>query len=119
MIDLKLTAEHDLDISTGDLSLVVGIEEVAQNSKIRVLTEKYEWLFNLEVGILWTGDGGMFDTTVPDRVKESRIRAAIQGTPGLDLIQDFLFRKDEINRGALVQYRAKTVYGEIGTEITK
>lgn len=118
MIDLKLTAAHDLAREGGDLVLISGAEEVIQNVKIRLLTMKYEWVFNVELGTQWLDSGGMFDPQVPQREKELVLRRVILETPGVLRLNSFLFRVDNVNKGALVEFSANTIYGVIETEVT-
>jgi hypothetical protein len=118
MIDLKLNGAHDLEKVGGDLVLVTGAEEVAQNVKIRLLTMKYEWIFNTFLGVQWISSGGMFDPRVPKREKELTLRRVILETPGVLKLRSFLFRVDNANRAAVVEFTASTVYGLIEMEIT-
>lgn len=118
MIDLKLTAAHDLERVGGDLVLVSGAEEVIQNVKIRLLTMKFEWIFNVELGTRWIDSGGMFDAAVPQREKELVLRRVILETPGVLRLNSFLFRVDNTNRAAVVEFSAQTIYGLIETEVT-
>lgn len=117
MIDLKLNAAHDLAREGGDLVLISGAEEVAQNVKIRLLTMKYEWDFNVLLGVQWIDSGGMFDPQVPKREKELVLRRVILETEGVLSLKSFLFRVDNVNKAAVVEFTATTVYGLIEMEV--
>lgn len=51
MADLKLTASHDLDISSRDAQLLTGRDETAQRLTISYSMYKGEWFLDARVGM--------------------------------------------------------------------
>jgi hypothetical protein len=109
--DLYLTPQHDLLIQNGDLQLITEAEEVPQNVKIRILFIQTEWVFDYTLGVPWFDE--MFNTTTSKVQKEANIKKAILGSSGVREITEFSFGIDPINRGALVEYTANTIFGTV------
>jgi hypothetical protein len=109
--DLQLTPQHDLYIQDGDLQLVTEGREVVQACKIRVLFIQTEWVFDYTLGVPWFDE--MFDTTTSKLQKDKNIKVAILGTLGLRELTEFSFGIDPVNRGALIEFTANTVFGTI------
>lgn len=71
----------DIDLSTGDLVLTAGLEEIRQNIKIRLRFNQGEWFLNTDLGIPYFGT---ILTKNPNlAVVRSIIRDAISGVPGV------------------------------------
>ncbi len=110
MRDLKLDNNHDLEV-TDDLAFIDDRAEVLQSVNIRILFIRFEWPYNYLMGIPWTT--GMFDIRVPIIQKETFIIETILGTVGVRKMTTFVFNIDRDNKGALVTYEAKTIFGNI------
>lgn len=109
MRDLKLNG-LDLAIENGDLVIIEGAEEVAQNVGIRLRWVLAEWDFDYSLGVPWKD--GMFDVSYPEILKRANILDTIRKTPGVQAVLNLQFFIDSEQRGCLVAYRARTVYGE-------
>jgi len=115
MIDLALDTNHDLDLISGDLTLVTDGLEVVQSTKIRILTVKYEYFLNYEMGIPWFD--AMFKTVYNHIQKGDIIKKIILDTEGVRKINSFSFGMDLINKGVLLQTLIETIYGVENSEI--
>ena len=77
-MDLKLNADGDLDLSTGDLQLVSGVDETVQRLKIKLQFFLGEWFLDKRIGIPYLDRG---DDSVPNpilgnkQISEAAIRS--------------------------------------------
>lgn len=115
MIDLKLNANHDLEI-TDDLQLIEGRLEVLQSTKITLLFIQTEWVFDFTLGIPWLTD--MFDIEVAQMEKRKNIIKDLQNVIGLRRLIAFEYNVDDVNKGALVSFSAETNFGPITNEVS-
>jgi hypothetical protein len=115
--DFRLDPETwDLDTTGGDLNLISDAEEVIQAAGIAIMSIYGEWKFNPVTGIRWFS--GMFDIQTPHIQKLSWIRLAILGVSGVQEVSEVSLALDDQNRGGVISYRAKTIYGPIAGEVT-
>jgi len=109
--DWKINECNDLYFGEGDMAFIDDREEVVQAVAVRLKRIRGEWAFNFTFGIPWITD--MFDIRVPVILKRSYIFRMIVETPGVLSVPELNFNQDRVNRGALVTYRAQTIYGPI------
>lgn len=107
--DFALNEDFDLDVSGNDFNLVSDGAEVAQNSSIRLLFIQTEWVYNYTLGTPWYDV--LFSTEVSYEVKRATLIDVITSTPGFKNMIEFKFSIDLQNKGALVEYKANTVFG--------
>lgn len=113
-MDIALsTSTHDLVFTNGELTIVSGLDAIAQHVKIRLLFFRGEWELNLDEGVpYWT------DILVigPDlRAIESLLRQVILGTPGITSIVSFSLEHDRTNRSLEAVFEAITTDGLVLT----
>lgn len=109
--DILLDTDNDLFFDGKDFYLVKDSLEVVQSFAIRVRFIQTEWVFDFTVGVPWLSD--MFATEVSYERKRQWLIETLQKTIGVKRINEFKFTLDPINRGALVEFRAVTVYGPV------
>lgn len=88
MSDLLLSeATGDLDLTNDELSIVDGVDAIAQHLKLRFQFAKGEWFLDQRIGVPY------FESILlknPDLVAVRAIfRQVITETPGIDSILDF------------------------------
>ena len=111
LIDLKLGDDHEIVVENGDLVLIYDADVVKQSVKIRLLTILAEWVFDPTQGIDWIDD--MLGMGLIYEQKIAVLKQIILETVGVRQINSFAFGVDPINKGALVEYAAETVFGNI------
>ena len=110
MKDFKLsTTDHDLVLENGDLVLIKDDEEIAQSIKIRILFIELEWDLDVTMGTQWFSV--LFNTNVPNTLKEQQLKTLILSTDGVIGISSFSFLVDGTNKKATVNFVADTIYG--------
>lgn len=115
--DIKLTAGHDLSITSGDIDLATEGTEVAQSVKIRLLFVESEWLLDYTLGVPWIDV--IFSLQYDDTYKGLILRGTILDTDGIRYLKDFEFVVDPNNRGANVSFVAETDYADIVVEVNQ
>jgi hypothetical protein len=112
LVDLKLTKDtHDIYLSSGDLAIVDGEDELVQRVKIKLLFFFGEWFLDTSLGIKY------YESILkknPDlNLVDSIIKASILDEPEMiDFIEyssDFDISKREFS----VNFIANTTYGQI------
>jgi hypothetical protein len=109
--DLELAIDtHDLSGRNPlDLSLVRGIDSVAQQIKIRLLTFLGEWFLDVRAGVPY------FESILvknPDRlIVEGLFREQIEGVPEVQEIESLTLAFDSLRRELSVTFRARTTVG--------
>jgi hypothetical protein len=106
--DFLLDNTHDLFVGSNDFALIKGGSEVTQNAKIRLLFIQGEWIYKLYMGVDWWDT--MFNTNISKDEKKQAIIDTLAGTFGINKILEVKFLVDSVNKGALVSYRANTIY---------
>lgn len=103
-------ATGDLALTAGRLSLVEGVEAIAQRLDGRLSLWQGEWFGDLAAGVPYRrflGEKGA------ERLAESSLRQAIATCPGVSAVEAFTFSVDKRTRAAALAFRARTVTGEI------
>jgi hypothetical protein len=113
--DLKLTANHDLSITGGDIDLATEGTEVAQSVKIRLLFVEGEWVLDYTQGVPWIDV--IFSMQYSTAYKELTLRDVINTTDGIRNLKEFFFETDPNNRGATVSFTAETDFADIIVEV--
>lgn len=115
MIDLKLTAAHDIEITNGDAVLADESVQVAQHCKIRLLFWQGEWILDYTKGVAYLG--GIYSRSVSQELKDQILKDAIVNTPGVKSLIDYAFGMDYAAHTALVTFEASTIYGDVIVEV--
>lgn len=114
-IDLKLNDNYDLAIEDGDLVLVDGADEVAQNAAIRLLFIEGEWFFDYTQGIPWMDN--MFTMATSYEQKAKIIKDTILNTPGVNQLLSFTFALDPVLHEAQIEFSADTEFGIVSLKV--
>lgn len=115
MIDLRLDANGDLDVSGGKLHTVDGISCVAQLVTLRLKINKGEWFLDTRVGIPYFTDIFVSGSRLEEI--ETILRDAVSLAPGVLSVDQFTVNLDA-NRALRVTYRIRGDSGDFveGTE---
>jgi hypothetical protein len=113
--DLKLTEGHDIEYIDGDFNVVTEGTEVAQSSKIYLLTVEAEWFLNYLIGMPWFDEIMKVKTSLEE--KERLIKNEILTVDGLREIVSFELGFDPESHSMSVEYEADTEYGEIQVRV--
>ena len=116
MIDKALDENNDLAFDGSDFLLVKDAAEVIQSCSIRLRFVQTEWVFDFTMGIPWLDE--MFATEISYERKRQWLVETIQKTIGVNRLIEFKFDIDPVNRGALVEFQAETIYGIANGSIT-
>lgn len=104
MASIRLTADDDLDFSTGNLVLITGAEEVAQKVKIRLRFFLGEWFRDTRLGA--DHHGITFRKTVGDIERRKLFQSIVLTTPGVKQLLSFSFEFASLTRRLTVRFRA-------------
>jgi hypothetical protein len=110
MTDLKLTADHDLDLSTNDMQIVTGDDAIVQHLKIRLQFFLGEWFLDEGVGIPYWTDFFIKDPNLT--AIRSYYRQTIVTTPGIASLTSLELDLDGATRALSVDFAAKKDDGE-------
>ena len=103
MTDFKLTTTGDLDLSTGDIQLISGVEEIAQHLRIRLRFFLGEWFLDQRLGIPYIRD--VFRKNPNTNVITDIITRAALSTPGVLSVDSLSFDFDSAARRLDVDLR--------------
>lgn len=109
MRDLALTADHDLDVSRGDLRLFDGAEQVRQQIQIKLKLWRGEWFLDTEFGTPYLQSILGKQLTLSGAI--TALRKAIKEVDGVQSISDFAYQYSNRLRTLSVSFAAKTAYG--------
>ena len=100
----------DLLLTAGRLSLVEGVDAIAQRIQGRLALWAGEWFADTSIGVPFLtflgAKGG-------EKLAESSLRRAILTCPGVASLESFGFTFDARSRSAVVAFRAKTADGQV------
>lgn len=115
MIDLELDpVTGDLKIDSFDLSLIEGVDQIAQNIAIRLRFFLGEWYLDVNAGVPYYQ---YFFIKNPNQIQvESFIKDEILGTDGVLQITDFASDYDGQNRTFKVNFTCQTENGLVEIE---
>lgn len=95
-MDLKLTTDHDLEITNLDLVLNSGIEATRQRIMIALLTFKGEWLLDTDKGVPYFQT--IFRKGVTKDIVDSTIRREVRKVQGVKSVQSLTSTLDNRTR---------------------
>jgi hypothetical protein len=111
-MDLKLTADHDIEIdeATGDLVLVDGVDAIAQDCDVRLKFFLGEWYLDTRLGVPY------YQQILGQKPRLTAVkgifRKAILSTPGIrSFLEPLEITFDGPTRTLGVSFRADTVEG--------
>lgn len=112
MIDILLDPiTHDLVVSSYDLALVSGVDQVRQSVKMRLLTIFSEWFLDVRIGIQY------FDVVCTKNPNlsliDSIMKATIVETQGILELVSYTSTLDRAHRTLTITFEANTIYGLI------
>lgn len=114
--DIKLTIDHDLDLSTGDLQLFSQVEDLAvQQVKIRLQTFKGEWFRDIDIGVPYVQE--VFGRRDTESAADANIKSTILSTDNIQSITKYSSSVKPLTRTFSVIFSAVTNSGEIITDI--
>lgn len=116
IIDLKLSAMHDLALKDGRLLLTEGAGQRAQQIKIALLTFLGEWQFDTSVGIPYL-DQVLIKSPNKFRI-EAILRKKIQAVQGVRRVTSLTLDVDRANRTLLIDFAAETDEGKVSDKVT-
>jgi hypothetical protein len=106
-MDIKLTADRDLDFSTGDLVLINGTDAIVQHMKIRLRFFLSEWFIDRRLGVPYFSK--ILIKLPNDNVVRSILRNVIAKTPGVESLTSIDFSLDGASRVFTVTFTAQLV----------
>ena len=93
---------------TGDIAVVEGAEQVRSHVAARLRHILGEDYFDQAVGVPWFS--GMFSTATSYEQKAAILRSTIAKTPGVLEVVAFEFGVDPVEKLAIVNYSARTIF---------
>ncbi|MCK4521363.1 MAG: hypothetical protein KAU20_02230 [Nanoarchaeota archaeon] len=120
MKDLKLTTvsdpttqnpDHDLAIENYDLVLIDGIEQVAQNLRIRLWFFFGEWFLDTSQGVRFFEDVNVKEPNFPNI--ESLLKDMILSTQDVQSLLEFTMEYDRTQRKLTVEFTVNTTFGQL------
>lgn len=124
-VGLRLTADGDLDRSSGGLRLARGIDGVVQGVRVRMLLVRGEWFLNLAAGVPYLERPGVpaADALLGRRFSEAKALAAfrrpILATPGVAEVLALAVAFDRATRELAVTWSARTVFGDTPLDLLR
>ena len=109
---LALDSTGDLALTAGRLTLVEGVDAIAQRLRGRLRLWQGEWFADTGVGVPYLGFLGQKGATALT-LAENSVRQAIATCPGIAALESFSFAVDPSARTASVTFRARTTSGEV------
>ena len=110
LIDVKLDANGDIDLSSGSIQFTNGIDAVVQGIKVRLQTVRGELFLNLDEGVPY------YEDIFGQRFDEPRIRAAFRGVilsaPGVVELLSLNASFDRSTRQLAVTWAVRTEFGD-------
>lgn len=101
MRDWKLDEYHDLAIDGNDMAVVDGLDEMVQACRVALLTVKYEYWLDGNLGVPW--NHGMFWPWTTQAEKELHVRHALYTVTGVTNVGGLVYSDDKENKSSLVQ----------------
>lgn len=109
MRDIALTADHDLDVSAGDLSLLDGAAQVAQQIRIKLKLWRGEWFLDTDFGTPYLQAILGKQLTLSGAI--AALRKSILEVSGVRKIEAFTYKFDSRARSLSVTFTAETPFG--------
>jgi hypothetical protein len=110
-MNIKLTSEYDLDLSSGNLEMITGSDEIAQKLAVRFQFFLGDWFLDQSLGVPYYQDVLVKN---PDfLVLQSHFREVILETPGVaSLVGELGFTFDSAARILTLTFSAQLENGE-------
>jgi hypothetical protein len=109
--DLKLTNGHDIEVANGDISLITEGSEVAQKTKIELLTIEAEWFLDYLIGLPWFDEILRLNTSYDEKI--SILRNAINIVDGIREVISIGIEFNPDTNSMAVEFEADTDYAPI------
>lgn len=109
MRDIALSADGDLDVSAGDLSLVDGAARVRQQIQIKLKLWRGEWFLDTEFGTPYLQSILGKQLTLSGAL--AALRQSILEVGGVIALDAFTYNYDSRARSLSVTFTARTSYG--------
>jgi hypothetical protein len=104
-MDLKLDTNHDLDVTGGLLTLLSGVDYVAQACEIRLKFFLGEWFLDQRLGVPW------FQRILGQKPRLNAVSEILQSaaltTPGLDAITEWLLDFNGETRALSISFKGQ------------
>jgi len=114
--DIKLTADHDLLLYSGDIVLVDGAARIAQQIKVTLLTWYGEYFLDNTFGVPYLES---IMVKAPNRADiEWILRQRILDVPGVDRVDAMSIQYDNQTRNMQVKFSATTQEGIVADTLT-
>ena len=111
MADLLLTPTGDLDLTTNDLRLVTGSNEIAQHLRIRLKFFLGEWFLDTRIGVPYIQQ--VLRKRPQLAIVQDIIRRTVLSTPGVVGLLSLSFDLDSTTRRFTVELRAEITGDEV------
>lgn len=105
---IKLTADNDLDFSTGSLQIIEDKEELAQRIKVSLQTWLGEWFLDNTAGMDWLS---LMERGVNITKVKTEIQVNILQFEEVTQIQDFKVTFDNTNRSFSISGKIFSIFG--------
>lgn len=109
---IKKNENNDIDLSTGKIQFLEGLEGLSQRHSTRLKTFQGEWFFDESIGIPYIGN-----ILGAKKIKVSDLKAIfieeLVRVEGTESILEIFFDEDAENRKLTVSYKALADNGEI------
>lgn len=115
-MDLLQDSAGDLVIQDNSLQIVEGIVEIAQRVTQRLRTFYGEWRLDQTIGVRWLQE--ILKKNFNPTIRDSLLKSEITGTPGITGIEKYKFEVDNTTRAGTLNFQAKTIEGNLTTEVT-
>lgn len=110
-MDAKLTTNDDIDLSTGDIVLLEGVEAIEQHLLIRLRFFLGEWMLNRTLGIPYFEE--ILKKAPDPNLVKSIFRETILATPGVLRINSFSATLEAETRKLTIDFEALTEEGPL------
>lgn len=110
-------ATGDLDLSTGNLTFVRGVDAVAQHLKIRLRFVKGEWFLDQRVGIPYRSQIWVKNPNLA--AIRTIYRRAILTTPGVDTLERIDLSFDAPTRRLQLEFSAKLLGESVARDFSE
>lgn len=103
MATFALNEQHDIFLDTnGNIAVVEGEDEIAQNIKCALLLKKGEYKYNTELGFQWTSSTGAL---LPDIAFKKHIQDTVLNINGICSVSNIRITPDNQSVNISLEYR--------------
>lgn len=108
-LDIALGPDGDLLIDENGLSLISGLEGIAQLVRFRLGMFKGEWFLNLDIGVDWYS---LLGEHYDEAKTRAVIAAEIADVPGVLAVTELSIAFDGRTRELTIDWAATTLFGD-------